>query len=136
MILVDTSVLVDYLKGNETHKTRVFDAILNQGLSYGISPYSYQELLQGARNEREFELLKEYLDTQNFYYLPSTLETFEKAARLYFDLRRKGVTSRGTIDMFIALTAIHHNLSLLHDDRDFDTMACAIKSLKVLTITT
>ena len=132
MILVGTSILINYFKGNETPKTRVFDAILKQGLSYGISPYTYQELLQGTRDEREFELLKEYLDKQSFYFLPLTLETFEKAARLYFDLRRKGVTPRGTIDVFIALTAMHHNLTLLHDDRDFDAMASAIKSLKIL----
>jgi len=132
LILVGASILINYFKGNETPKTRVFDAILKQGLSYGISPYTYQELLQGTRDEREFELLKEYLDKQSFYFLPLTLETFEKAARLYFDLRRKGVTPRGTIDVFIALTAMHHNLTLLHDDRDFDAMASAIKSLKIL----
>jgi predicted nucleic acid-binding protein len=113
VILVDTSVLVDYFKGEETSKTHIFDAILHQGLSFGISPYTYQELLQGARSDKEFQLLKEYLDTQTLYFLPPTLETFERAARLYFDLRRKGITPRGTIDVFIALTAIHHDLSLL-----------------------
>ena len=136
MILVDTSVLVNYFKGNDTPKTRVFDGILSQGLAYGISPYTYQELLQGARDEREFKLLKEYLETQYLYFLPPTLASFERAARLYFDLRRKGITPRGTIDVFIALTAIHYNLSLLHDDRDFDAIASAVKSLKIATITT
>ena len=135
MILVDTSILVNYFKGNETPKTCVFDAIINQGLLYGISPYTYQELLQGAKDEREYRLLKEYLETQHFYFLPPSLETFERAARLYFDLRRKGITPRGTIDIFIALTAIHHNLSLLHDDRDFDVIASAVKSLKILVMT-
>ena len=133
MILVDTSVLINYFKGIDTPKTRLFGAIAKQGLVYGISPYTYQELLQGAKNEREYSLLKEYLDTQNLYFLPASLEIFEMAARLYFDLRRKGITPRGTIDVFIALTAIHHNLSLLHDDRDFDSMASAIKFLKITT---
>jgi len=59
------------------------------------------------------------------------LTIFERAARLYFDLRRKGITPRGTIDIFIALTAIHHNLSLLHDDRDFDAIASYVKELKI-----
>ena len=134
MILVDTSVLVNYFKGNETQKTRVYDAVLNQGVAYGISPYTYQELLQGAKDEREYRLLKEYLETQQFYFLPSSLETFDRAAHLYFDLRRQGITPRGTIDIFIALTAIHHNLGLLHDDRDFDSMASVIKSLKIVTM--
>ena len=135
MILIDTSILVNYFKGNETPKTRIFDAILNQGFTtYGISPYTYQELLQGARDEQEFKLLKEYLDTQRLYFLPQGLETFERAARLYFDLRRKGITPRGTIDIFIALTALHHNLSLLHDDRDFDAIASVVKSLKITAV--
>ena len=133
MILVDTSVLINYFKGIDTPKTRLFSAIVNQGLIYGISPYTYQELLQGAKDEREYRLLKEYLDTQNFYFLPASLETFEKAAHLYFNLRRKGITPRGTIDVFIALTAIHHKLSLLHDDRDFDVMASVITFLKITT---
>ena len=134
MILVDTSILVNYFKGIETPKTRVFETILDQGLPYGISPYTYQEILQGAKDEREYRLLKEYLDTQHFYFLPPSLETFERAARLYFDLRRKGITPRGAIDIFIALTAIHNNLSLLHDDRDFDAIASAVKSLKIVAM--
>jgi len=134
VILVDTSVLVDYFKGRDTLKTRVFDAVINHGIPYGISPYAYQELLQGAKDEREFRLLKEYLSTQHIYFLPPVLDFFEEAARLYFDLRRKGVTLRGTVDILIALTAVHHNLSLLHDDRDFDALAYAVKSLKILTM--
>lgn len=132
MILVDTSVLVNYLKGKETPKTNIFSSILNQGLFFGISPYTYQELLQGAKDEREFRLLKEYLDTQNQYFLPHSLVTFTEASRLYFDLRRKGITPRGAIDVYIALTAMHYNLSLLHDDRDFDAMASKL-NLKIMT---
>jgi predicted nucleic acid-binding protein len=131
VILLDTSVLVDYLKGRDTLKTRTLEMAIHQGVFYGISPYTYQELLQGAKNEREFRLLKDYLSTQHIYFLPPALETFEKAARLYFDLRRKGVTLRGTVDILIALTAMYHNLSLLHDDRDFDAIASAVKSLKI-----
>jgi len=134
VILVDTSVLVDYFKGRDTLKTRIFDDVINQGIPYGISPYAYQELLQGAKDEREFRLLKEYLSTQRIYFLPPALEFFDEAARLYFDLRRKGVTLRGTIDVLIALTAVHHNLNLLHDDRDFDALAYAVKPLKILTM--
>ena len=133
MILLDTSVLINYFKGNETPKTRLLDAILHRGIAYGISPYTYQELLQGAKDEREFALLQAYLKTQRIYYLPQTVEVFEKAARIYFDLRRKGITLRGTIDILIALTAAHHQLSLLHDDRDFDAMVSVMQSLKIAT---
>jgi hypothetical protein len=51
---------------------------------------------------------------------------------LYFDLRRKGVTPRSTIDVLIALTAMENKLLLLHDNRDFDLMAACNKGLSIL----
>ncbi len=123
MILVDTSVLVDYLKGTQTRKTELFDAVLERGIPFGISVYTYQEVLQGARDEREYRRLRDYLGTQTLYSLPEGRETHEKAARLFFDLRRKGITVRGSIDVLVALTAMEHKVMLLHDDRDFDAIA-------------
>jgi predicted nucleic acid-binding protein len=66
------------------------------------------------------------------YYLPNELKSYEHAAKIFFDLRRKGTTVRGTIDVLIALTAIEHNLILLHNDRDFDAIAKFTPELKVL----
>jgi predicted nucleic acid-binding protein len=63
--------------------------------------------------------------------LPETIETYEKAAHLYFDLRRKGVTPRSTIDILITLTAIEHNLLLLHNDKDFDIISEKLTDLKI-----
>jgi hypothetical protein len=82
-----------------------------------------QEVLQGARDEREYKELREYLDSQTVYSLPEERKTYEKAARLFFDLRRKGITVRGAFDVLIALTAMEYDLMLLHDDRDFDAIA-------------
>jgi predicted nucleic acid-binding protein len=132
MILVDTSVLVNYLKGKQDAKTQLFDSILKSDIPYGISGYTYQEVLQGARNEKEFAILKEYLGSQKIYFLPETVETCEKAARMYFNLRRKGVTPRSTVDILIARTAIHYRLALLHNDSDFDSIAKVIPELKIL----
>jgi predicted nucleic acid-binding protein len=132
MILVDTSVLIDYLKGHESDKTHIFEDIMKRKIFWGISVYTYQELLQGARDEKEFATLKGYLQTQKIYFLPSHSSTFENAARLYFDLRRKGITLRGTLDVLIALTAIHYELELLHDDKDFDAIANNVSELKIL----
>lgn len=58
--------------------------------------------------------------------------TYEKAAMLYFNLRRKGVTPRSTLDMLIALTAIENNLASIHNDRDFDMMTNYIPELRIL----
>ena len=50
---------------------------------------------------------------------------------MYYELRRKGVTPRSAIDILIAVTAIRYNLSVLHDDHDFDVMAQNIPELKI-----
>jgi predicted nucleic acid-binding protein len=131
MILVDTSVFINYLKGKNDEKTDVFDTVLSHDIPFGISAYTYQELLQGARDEKEFSTLKEYLSSQRIYLLPETAEIYESAAKLYFDARRKGITPRSTIDILIAYTAMYYNLYLLHNDRDFDTMAGVFPQLKI-----
>jgi predicted nucleic acid-binding protein len=123
VILLDTSVLVNYFKGVDTAGARVLEGLVVATADIAISPYTYQELLQGARDELEFVRLRRTLITQEFLWLPSGKETFEKTARLYFDLRRKGVTVRGSIDLLIACTAIEHDVPLLHEDRDFDQIS-------------
>jgi len=130
MVLVDTSVLIGFLKGQSDDKTKQFEEILSRNIPFGISAYTYQEVLQGARDEKEFEQLKSYLSTQKIYYLPAQSDTHEKAARLYYDLRRRGVTPRSMIDILIALTAMENRLMLLHNDRDFDAMLEIIGNLR------
>lgn len=134
MVLVDTSVLTGYLKGQTDDKTLLFDEVLNRDIPFGISPYTFQEVLQGARNEKEYRQLRDYLSTQTIYFLPEEKPTCEKAARLYFDLRRKGITPRSTIDILIALTAMEYKLLLLHNDRDFDLMAEQVDALRIFQI--
>jgi predicted nucleic acid-binding protein len=128
--LVDTSILINYLKGNDNEKTAVFENALTQKQPYGISPYTYQELLQGAIDDKEYDVLKNYLSSQIIIFLPAGIQTYEEAAELYFKLRRQGVTPGSTIDVLIALTAIKNNIPLLHDDRDFDAIASKIPDLK------
>lgn len=132
MILVDTSVLIGFLKGQDDAKTLLFDELQTRNIPFGISPYTLQEVLQGARNEQDYQRLREYLSTQIIYFLPEEISTYEKAARLYFDLRRKGLAPRSTIDILIALTALENKLMLLHNDRDFDLMAEQMEELKIL----
>ncbi|MBT9148068.1 MAG: Ribonuclease VapC11 [Syntrophomonadaceae bacterium] len=132
MVLVDTSVLVGFLKGQTDDKTELFKDVLSRDIPFGISSYTYQEILQGARNETEYKILREYLSTQQIYFLQQEVATFERAARMYYDLRRKGVTPRSTLDMLIAVTAIENKLALLHHDNDFDIMADHLPELMVL----
>jgi len=132
MILVDSSVLIDFLKGTQNEKTALLKEILERDVPFGISAYTYQEVLQGARSESEYARLRSYFGSQDIYYVPQKSAFYEKAARLYFNLRRKGVTVRGMIDVLIAQTAIENKLLLLHNDRDFDAMAAAVPDLKIL----
>lgn len=54
MILVDTSVLISFLKGIEKEQVRKFEDIIQKNIPFGINNYIYQELLQGAKNEKEY----------------------------------------------------------------------------------
>jgi len=132
LILVDTSVLIDLLKGVDNPKTEIFKSIIKKNWSFGISAYSYQEILQGACDEKEYSLLKDYLEKQVIYTLPNNLSTFESVARTYFNLRRNGITPHNSIDIYIAQTATHFGLMLLHNDKDFDNMALYIKDINIL----
>ncbi|SLM30616.1 PilT protein domain protein [Desulfamplus magnetovallimortis] len=133
MILVDTSVLIDWLKGKSNAPVECLKEIIQRDLPFGITSMIYQELLQGAKNDKEYELLKEYLSSQNFYHPLSPVFTYEEAARIYFLCRKKGVTIRSTVDCLIAQIAIEHNLFLLHNDRDFNLMAPVV-GLKLLDV--
>ena len=132
MILVDTSVIIDSFKGVTNEKVELFRKILKEKRAYGISAYTYQEILQGARDEHEFMKLKKYISAIDIYLLPATIETYEKAALMVFKLRRQGVTPRSIVDVLIALTALENNLYLLHNDKDFDVMSGKLTDLNIL----
>ena len=132
MILVDTSVLIDYLKGNYTPKALLLDKILTNDIDFCISSLTYHELLQGSKNEKEFELIKEYFSTQNILTMPTDNNFFEQSAGIYFTLRRHGKTVRSTVDVIIAAQAIIGNHILLHDDKDFDIISDIFSDLKSL----
>ena len=131
MILVDTSVLINYLKDQKTKAVEQFEYILDKGLTYGINTFIYQEILQGAKTDKEYNLLKEYFETIPLYYLKYGKESHEQAALINIRCRQKGITIRSTIDLLIVETAIENNLYLLHDDNGFINMAKIIKELKL-----
>jgi len=131
MILVDTSILIDYLKGLDNTHTRAFDGIIEKKIPFGINDFIYQEVLQGSRTVQEFRKLKEYLETLPFYGLRHGKESYERAAYLNFACRESGITIRSSIDLLIAQTAIENDIFLFHHDGDFTNMATVIKELKI-----
>jgi predicted nucleic acid-binding protein len=131
MILTDTSVLIGYFKGSNDSSSEKMNYIVDHEIPFGICHYVYQELLQGAANKQEYELLKNYLNKLPFYRLRYEKESFENAALMYINCRKKGVTVRSTIDLLIAETAIENNLFLFHNDNDFTNIAKICRDLKI-----
>jgi len=122
MILVDTSVLIDFFKGTKNVESRKFESVLEKKIPFGINSFIFQEVLQGAASEKEYHLLKNYLSTQRFYNPTDSIESYARAAAIYVDCRKKGITIRSTIDCIIAMTALEHELFLLHNDNDYVLM--------------
>ena len=123
MILVDTSVFIDFFRGVRGEAVEKLERVLETAVPFGINSFIFQEVLQGAASEKEFLLLEKYLRTQRFYHLADPIESFAKAARIYMDCRKRGLTVRSTIDCLIAETALEHDLLLLHQDNDFTAIA-------------
>ena len=131
MVLVDTSVLIGYLKGQDKEPFRKLDEIIETKIPFGINSFIYQEILQGSRDKKEFDELKEYLGSLHFYELKYGNESYEKAAYLYFQCRKSGLTIRSTIDLLIAETAIENEILLLEDDDDYKAISKVIKDLRL-----
>ena len=123
MILVDTSVLIDYLRGVRNRATAKFHRVLDRAIPFGISDFTYLEALQGCRSDKELRTLKRYLDTQMFYELKGGHESYAEAAKMYSRLRRKGLTIGSSIDCLVARIAMENNLYLLHNDSDYDRIS-------------
>ncbi|MCP4628803.1 MAG: PIN domain nuclease [bacterium] len=120
MILVDTSVWIEIFRDKTGKIVKAFQK--NIGVeNYAISRFQQLELLQGAINEKEWGLLEEYLATQ--YYLETSPDTWSEAARIYYDLRRKGVTINSPVDCCIAQIALEYGAFLLHLDNDFEKIS-------------
>lgn len=118
MILVDTSILIDYFRGIENKVIQSFNAILERSLPFGINHHIYLEVLQGSRTNKDYKTLKKYLDTQTFYDLKNGKDSYAEAAQMYLKLRKKGVKV-STIDCLITQVALENDLFLIHNDKDF-----------------
>ncbi len=131
MILVDSSVWIDYFNGKTTAKTDWLDSALGHEQII-MGDLILVEVLQGFQSDADFKTARKML--LNFPFLDMVGEELAiKSALNYRLLRKYGVTVRKTIDIMIGTFCIHHHFSLLHDDRDFDPMK---KYLKLNTIIT
>jgi len=131
MVLVDTSVFIGYFRKAHGAPYGKMKHLVDNGLPFGICNHIYQELLQGALNKNEFEVLKEYLGALPFFDLKLGRLSYENAAQMFFNCRKKGITIRSSIDLIIAEIAIENDLYLLHDDNDYVGISHVNKALKL-----
>ncbi|MCH2242144.1 MAG: PIN domain nuclease [Aquabacterium sp.] len=117
MILVDSSVWIDYFNGAATPEVDLLDSLLDRD-TLAIGDLILTEVLQGFRSERDFELARRTLSAFTLVPLGGA-DIAVRAARHFRTLRARGVTVRKTIDTIIATRCIADGLTLLHADRDF-----------------
>jgi predicted nucleic acid-binding protein len=120
MLLIDTSVWIAVFRDRRGQVRQQLETLIADR-EVLLTRFTQLELLQGSLNEQEWTLLSTYLITQE--YVELTAQSWQEAARIYYDLRRRGLTVRSPIDCCIAQAALENNLLLIHNDRDFETIA-------------
>lgn len=121
MILVDSSVWIDFFRGDDTPEVDLLDRLLSTE-RLAVGDLILTEVLQGFRDDKAFDQARRALAAFEFVALGG-LEVAMLAATCYRRLQALGVTVRKTIDTIIACKCIHAGYTLLHADRDFDPFA-------------
>jgi predicted nucleic acid-binding protein len=118
LILVDSSVWIDYFNGSITPQTEKLDSLLDRE-PLAIGDLILTEVLQGFSRERDFNEARKLLTSLEIVDLGGA-DIAIQAAKNFRTLRSYGVTVRKTIDSVIATRCIESGYDLLHNDRDFD----------------
>jgi predicted nucleic acid-binding protein len=117
IVLVDTSVWINFFKAHETSSSLFLKNNLSN-IVIATCPVIVQEVLQGVVSDKDFRNINSYLNTL-IRLIENSYELAEEAAKLYRELRKKGITVRKPNDCLIATYAIRNNIPLLQDDKDF-----------------
>ena len=118
MVIIDTTVWIDYLHGTRNKETDYLDREVGRQ-RFGLTDLILCETLQGIADDRSFTRVLRGLRRFEMFEMGGA-ELATQAARNYRLLRQHGTTVRKTIDCLIATFCLLHGHSLLHRDRDFD----------------
>jgi predicted nucleic acid-binding protein len=129
MILIDTSAWIEFFRGREPVASHVDAALASNQAAY-CGPVT-TELRRGIKSERERKTVVELLGGCHLLAQPD--ELWVKAGDLGFALRRRGVTPK-TLDLLIAIHAMHHSTTLLTCDGDFAAMRAAGIKLRIAEV--
>jgi predicted nucleic acid-binding protein len=116
-LLVDTTVWIDFFRGIESEKVATLEKCIRNREDICCCGFVLTEVLQGIRDDKELAGVKQLFE--GLIYLEDDRSTFELAAGIYRDLRRKGRTIRNSIDCLIAAIVIQNKVSFLENDRDY-----------------
>lgn len=114
-ILIDTSVWIDYFKGNDTPLQYRVDKALTHSHIY-IPKVVLAELIQGAKSEKEIAVIEDFIEA--FHIIDQKEDTWMKAGRLSFSMKRKGITIH-IIDCYIAVIASENGCGIFSLDEHF-----------------
>ncbi|MDA8139123.1 MAG: PIN domain nuclease [Desulfobacteraceae bacterium] len=117
MVLVDTTVWIDFFSAKLKPHVKTLEKLIADREDICLCGVILTEILQGIRDDSEFQHTKELL--ANLIFLPMRYSVYLRSAEIYRNLRRKGVTIRKSVDCMIAAVAIEHDIFLLHNDKDF-----------------
>ena len=117
MMLVDSSVWIDYFSGNDSPATDFLDGVLGVR-AVAIGDLILAEVLQGFRHDKDYRTARRLLEEMTLFELLGKKMAL-KSADNFRELRKKGLTIRKTADVIIASFCIEHGLPLLFADRDF-----------------
>ena len=117
MILVDSSVWIDYFNGIDTPQTAKLDELLGVEL-LGVGDIILTEVLQGFRADKDYRTAKQMLTSLTVFNMLG-IEIAIKSADNFRELRKQGITIRKTVDVVIATFYLENGHSLLFSDRDF-----------------
>ena len=118
MILVDSSVFIDYFNGIKNLQTEKLDTFLGNEIIV-IGDYILAEVLQGFKKDKDYKIAKEVMLSFPCFNICNE-EIAIKSAENFRKLRKKGITIRKTVDLIIGTFCIENDIELLHNDKDFE----------------
>ncbi len=128
MVLVDTSVWIDFFNSKENEKVLQLKEAISNNEDIAIFGVILTEVLQGIKNKKEYELVEEIFESLS--YLEMSKNIFIDAANIYRNLRKTGITIRKPVDCMIASVAMNYKIALIHNDKDFEPIEEKLNLIK------
>jgi hypothetical protein len=132
LILVDTSVWIDFFKGTETLYRAVLHGLIQED-EVCLADIILAEILQGIKSDKDFKTAKNHLLEFPIYSLKD-VDSYVQAAQIYRTCRKEGLTIRKLVDCLITQVAVENDLVLFHNDRDFDVISQVVEGLQIFSL--